>query len=164
MKTNGGFTMIETLVAVFIFGLALTATSFIMITNLNTANSIKNGYIASGLAQEGVEIVRNIRDRDWFLDVPPGSNPFGTTIPDGIHRVQWDSTILMAVGANPPLKLDSTNGLYTYSTGTDTIFKRSITITTVVPNVEKRIIVLVEWEERGGTKSLSAEEHLFNWR
>ncbi len=163
-KPNAGFTMIETLVAIFIFGITLTATSFIMITNLNTAKSIRNGYIASGLVQEGIEVVRNMRDRDWFLNVPPGANPFGTTIPDGTRRVQWDSTTLIAVGVNPPLKKDSASGLYSYTTGTDTIFKRTITITTIIPNVEKRIVAQVQWDERGVTKSLSAEEHLFNWR
>lgn len=157
---NSGFTLIELLVTIFIFSLAFTATSFIIVTNLRSATFVKNSFIASGLTQEGIEIVRNIRDRDWFL-----GNVFGTSIPNGTYRIQWNSQSLITLGSNPNLMLDASNGLFSYDAGTDSIFKRTITISTIVPNVEKRIIISVDWIERGGAvKSVIAEEHLFNWK
>jgi len=159
-RANAGFTLIEILVAIFLFGLAFAATTSILTTNNRSAAAIRNNFVASGLAQEGIEVVRNIRDRDWFL-----GNSFGASIPDGIYRVQWDSQVLLALGGNPNLKRDADNGIFSYDDGNDSMFKRKIDISTPVANVEKKIIVDVTWIERGGAvKSVSAEEHLFNWK
>lgn len=160
LKTNSGFTLIEILITIFIFSIAFTATSFILTANLRGASAIRNNFIASGLAQEGMEVARNIRDRDWFL-----GNSFGASIPDGTYRVQWNSQALIALSANPNLKKDSANGVISYDTGNDMIFKRTVDISTVVAGIEKKIVVTISWTERGGApKSLSAEKHLYNWK
>lgn len=159
-SANPGFSIIEILIAIFVFSLAFTATSFIITGNLRSASDIRNSFIASGLAQEGMETVRNIRDADWFL-----GNVFGTSIPDGIYRVEWNSGALITLGTNPPLKKDAVSGIFSYGSGTDTIFQRTVNISTVTAGVEKKIVVTVTWTARGtGTKILSAEEHLFNWK
>ncbi|MBI2669719.1 MAG: prepilin-type N-terminal cleavage/methylation domain-containing protein [Candidatus Yanofskybacteria bacterium] len=159
-KIKNGFTLIEVLIAIFLFGLASTATTFILTMNNRSATAIKNNFIASGLAQEGFEVVRNLRDQDWFL-----GGPFGSSIPDGTYRIQWDSQALIDLGSNPNLKRDPGSGIFSYDMGSDTIFKRTIEIDTVVADVEKKIVVDVVWIERGGaSKSISAEEHLFNWK
>ncbi len=165
LRQQEGFTLIEVLVAVFIFSLVFSGATFVLSMNLRTAATIRNNFVASGLAQEGIEVVRSIRERDWFLDTPPGANPFGTSLADGTYRIQWDSQALIALGANPNLKFDSGTGIFSYDSGTDTLFKRTIVVTTIVPNVEKKIVVNITWNERGGgSKTLSAEEHLFNWK
>lgn len=159
-KNDPGFTLIEVLVSIFIFAIAFTATSFMLTTNLRSAAAVRDDFIASGLAQEGIEIVRSIRDRDWFL-----LNAFGTSIPDGTHRVQWSSQSLIALGTNPNLKKDVSNGIFSYDSGNDVIFKRTVTISTITANVEKKVVVTVSWVGRGGAiKTLNAEEHLFNWK
>ncbi len=155
-----GFTLVEVLIAIFLFGVAFTATAFVLNMNLRSAIAVQNSFIASGLAQEGVEVVRNIRDGDWFL-----GNAFGATIPDGSYRVQWNSQSLIALGSNPNLKRDGGSGIFSYDSGNDTIFSRIVVINTAAANIEKKIVVTVSWRERGGNiKSLSAEEHLFNWK
>lgn len=178
LKPDSGFTLVEILITIFLFGLAFTATSFVLTMNNRSAAAIRNNFIASGLAQEGMEVVRNIRDRDWFL-----GNPFGTSLPDSLSgsafRVQWNSIQcnssglpvgclpqpLLVLGSNPNLKKNSDTGIFSYDTGADTIFRRTVEISTVTANVEKKIVVTVSWTERGGfIKSLSAEDHLFNWR
>ena len=69
LPTNGaGFTLVEILVSLSIFSIALTAIFYLLTSNLKEASLIENNFIASGLVQEGMEVVRNIRDRDWFLD------------------------------------------------------------------------------------------------
>ena len=90
LKKSGGFTLVETLVSILIFGVTLTAIFYLLTNNLKDASLIKDNFIASGLVQEGVEVVRNIRDSDWYT-----GNPFGTAIPDGSYRVQWDSRALL---------------------------------------------------------------------
>ncbi len=167
-KTNSasdGFTLIETLVAIFVFGVALTSVTAILITNNNTANFVKNSYIASGLAQEGVEVVRNLRDGDWLASRSFGA--FGSTtglpVADSTYRVQWNSTTLLA-NQDVFIKKDSISGIYSYDTGVNTPFKRTVQITTITSNVEKRIAVNVSWTERGIPRSINAEDHLYNWR
>lgn len=168
-----GFTLVEVLVAVFILGVALTATSYIIIVNIQNANAIRNNIVASGLLQEGIEVVRNIRDRGWHLD--PAS-PNLNSLPDGTYRVQWNSiqcdgsgqpvgclsNPFLAVDSNLVLRRDSVAGLYSYDVGSDTIFRRTLTITTVSA-VDKRVEVTVSWQRGSLTQSVSAEAHLYNW-
>jgi prepilin-type N-terminal cleavage/methylation domain-containing protein len=156
-KNSAGFTLIEALVSLLIFSIALTAIFSLLTNNLKDAVLVEHNFIASGLVQEGVEVVRNIRDSDWYT-----GNPFGTAIPDGSYRVQWNSQALLPF-ADLFLKKDSGNGFVSYDTGSDTIFKRTITISTV-SSVEKMVLVSVTWDERGRPRSVSAEEHLFNWK
>lgn len=158
LNRERGFTLIEALVALVVLTIALGPV-LILTTNItNTASVIKNNLIAAHLAQEGVEVVRGIRDTNWFTL----GNNFDTGLSNGVYRVQWNSDSLLGLGSNPPLKEDS--GYYSYDSGTDTIFRRTITINKI-NNGELRVISEITWTERGArTKSVKAESHLFNWR
>jgi len=156
-KNSAGFTLVEVLVSILVFGLAFTAIFYILATNISDADLIKDNFIASGLVQEGMEVVRNIRDNDWHTN-----KPFGTSIPDGVYRVQWNSQSLMPFD-DSYLKKDNNTGFFSYSTGADTFFKRTVTISTV-SSIEKRVVVTVTWKEKGRPMSVSAEDHLFDWR
>mgnify|MGYP001584865955 CR=1 FL=1 len=153
---KNGFTLVEALVTLVVLTIAL-GPALIVTTNIsNTASVVRNNLIASNLAQEGVEVVRGIRDTNWFM-----GNPFDTGLANGTYRIQWDSTALITLGANPPIKED--NGLYNYSAGLNTVFKRTISVFKVNAG-ELRIISEVTWTERSGNKSFQAESHLFNWK
>ena len=165
-KTKG-FTLVETLVALSILSIALAGTYTMISYNLRSAKGIQNSFIASGLAQEGLEVVRNLRDTDWFAE-----NPFGSLgSPDDPPRtgftywVQWDSLSLLS--ADPgPLLLNSA-GMYQYDGGTPTIFSRTVNVKRIDPGTgpvpELIVTVNVAWSEGSGTKNLQGEEHLFNW-
>lgn len=156
IKKQLGFTLAETLFSISIFGVVLTAVMFILVRNSNDAQFIKNSYIASGLVQEGIEVVRNLRDNEWS-----SGKAWGALVQDGTWSVQWDS---LALGINPAATLNKdANGFYTYAAGAVTPFSRSISITSI-NTVEKKIVATVSWNEKGAAKILSAEEHLYNWR
>lgn len=165
-SSNNGFTLVELLVSIFILGLALTAIFSVLNTNIKSATTIKNNYTASLLAQEGMEVVRNIRDNDWLK-----IQPFGTSIGDGVWSVQYDSPdnspALPALGNTPNayIKFDPTSKMFSYSSGDNTIFKRKITISSTAFPFEKIIEVEVSWSEGSIiNKSIKAEDHLFDWR
>lgn len=61
-KKKKGFSIAEVLLSLVILEMGLTATMGLMIASVNSARESRNRIIASQLAQEGVEIVRNIRD------------------------------------------------------------------------------------------------------
>jgi len=155
-KSNG-FTLIEALVALVILTVAL-GPALVLSSNISsTASSIQNNLIAANLAQEGVEVIRALRDTNWFNGLS-----FDAGLANGIYRIEWNSNALISLGSNPPLKINS--GLYNYSSGTDTIFKRTVTITK--PNSEELSIISdVTWTEKGNrSRDVKAESHLFNWK
>jgi len=163
MLKNSGTTLVEALVAVLILSIGIIPSLGIILVSQNLSSAIKNNLIAANLAQEGVEVVRALRDNNWF-----NGNIFDTGLADGIYLVEWNSTSLVALsGDNPPLKKD-TNGLYNYTTGTDSSFRRRIIITKdpTVPgcNCELLITSEVTWPERTRMRTVNVESHLYNWR
>ncbi len=157
-----GFTLVETLVSLVILTVAM-----IPVLNLSTAaaranSALEDNLVATGLAQEGVEVIRAIRDTNWF-----NNRSFDTGLSDGIvghtttANIEWNSTALGAYLITP---LNLNNGRYTYSGGTPSKFSRTVTITRV--NVgELKVVSQVTWTDRSNNaKSISAEDHLFNWK
>jgi len=65
-QSHAGFTLIEMLVAVFIFSLALAAFMGIASRGLQAARYAQDEVRADYLAIEGIEIIRNIRDRAFI--------------------------------------------------------------------------------------------------
>ena len=158
LKLSKGFTLIEALVSLVLLTIAL-GPALVLSSNISsTASVIQNNLIVANLSQEGLEVIRALRDANWY-----GGLSFDTGLIDGIYRIDWNSNSLISLGkGNPPLKIN--NGLYNYSSGTDTIFKRTVTITKI-NSEELRIISEVSWTERGErVRSVKAESHLFDWK
>ncbi len=157
LNSSKGFTLVEALVALVILTMAL-GPALVLSSNISsTASIIQNNLIAANLSQEGVEIIRALRDANWY-----NGFSFDNGLTNGVYRIEWNSNALISLGPNPPLKINA--GLYNYSSGTDTLFKRTITITQITSE-ELRIISDVTWTERGNrVRDVKAESHLFNWK
>ncbi len=68
-KTNfaiSGQTLIETLAALFILVMGVTAATGLAIYSFNASTSINKQIVGTGLAREGVEAVKNMRDTNWL--------------------------------------------------------------------------------------------------
>lgn len=155
---NKGFTLIETLVALAVLSTALIGVLSLIILNISNARNVEKNLIAANLAQEGIEVVRNMRDNDWHE-----GNDFGSFLPaDGEYRVQWNDTVLRNLDGNPVLLFAEDSGMYGYDMGQSTAFKRKIFIEKI-SDVEIKVAVTVEWELKGRTLILGAESHLFDW-
>lgn len=80
---SAGQTLIETLAAVFILAMGMTAAVGLAIYAFNTSGGVVKQIIATGLAREGLEAVRNMRDTNWLKDTLKtncynfNSNPVG---------------------------------------------------------------------------------------
>ena len=61
-----GQTLIETLAAVFILVMGITAAAGLAIYANSTASGSAKQIIATGLARQGVEAVKNMRDTNWL--------------------------------------------------------------------------------------------------
>jgi type II secretory pathway pseudopilin PulG len=67
LKTKySGQTLIETLVALFILIMGISAAVGMAIYAFGTSSAVVKQIVATGLAREGVEAVRNMRDTNWL--------------------------------------------------------------------------------------------------
>lgn len=156
-SNNTGFTLIEALVSLVLLSLAIVPALYLSTTAVSSALLIEHNLIAANLAQEGVEVIRAMRDANWF-----NNSVFDSGLSAGIYRVEWNSDSLIPLGSNPFLKIN--NGLYNYTSGTDTIFKRTVDITKISSS-ELRVVSTITWTEKGNrNKNIPVESHLFNWK
>ncbi len=68
MKKNSnisGFSIIEVMIAIFIFTMWMASIFMVISASMNIDNLNKNQIIASNLAREEIEIIRNIRDSNY---------------------------------------------------------------------------------------------------
>lgn len=156
-----GFTLLEVIITIFIVAVGLVGILDLVNISLKGPALSRDRLIASGLAQEGIEIVRDIRksniewgDWEWYGSMAT------STVRD--YRVQYNSTSLTTPYSGAYLKMDA-NGLYQYDSGTETFFKRKVTLTKNSFR-EVKVGVEVEWDTRGQTHTLTAEDRLWNWK
>ena len=68
INKNKGFTLVETLVAISIFAMSVTALMGVLASGISNTTHAKQKMTATYLAQEGIEYMRNLRDDFMFFD------------------------------------------------------------------------------------------------
>ncbi|MCD6271008.1 prepilin-type N-terminal cleavage/methylation domain-containing protein [bacterium] len=154
-KNQKGFTLAELLITIFVFTVGILGIYLIVQNSYATVNYARNRLIAIYLAQEGIEIVRNIRDTNWLE---------GSTWDDGLPQgsnfgVQYNRNFLLANYGTVPLKIDG-NGFYNYDTGQTTKFTRKISITKPDDHT-LNITVEVRWTDK--FSPIIIQERLYDW-
>ena len=66
LHKSQGQTLIETLVAAFILTMGVSAAVGLAIYAFGSSSNITKQIVATGLAREGVEVVKNMRDTNWL--------------------------------------------------------------------------------------------------
>lgn len=152
-----GFTLIETVVAIFLLTVGVVG-SFTLMQKVTSFASISSSqFVASYLAQEGIEIIRNIRDTNY------------------LERQAWDNGIGAAASFHLDYRSqvfpDETCGNYLRHNGnfficsTDSSSKFQRQITVEKPASDKMVVsVIVSWSERGNAHQVVAQTELRNWR
>lgn len=153
---NKSFTLIEVIIAIFILTVG-TVGAFSLIQRTIALTSISSSRLtAAYLAQGGMEIVRNIRDSNYLQELSWDTGLTGCS--SGCEADYNDSALSADLGRF--LKIDG--GFYNYDIGTDTIFKRKITL---IPGVDiLEVSTEVSWQERGRSHQVTAQTKLYNWR
>lgn len=162
MKKNS-FTLLEAIFAISILVLTMGGSFALISRLLSFSPQTQSKLVASYLAQEGMEIVRNIRDNNWLNPSNPSWNQgLGDCgLPSCEYEADYTNPSL-SVWGDHYLNIDA-NGLYSYNPGTQTKFKRKITISD--SGADKMALnVEVFWEEKGTTQSVKIMENLYNWR
>jgi len=174
-----GFTLLETLFALVIVSTGFFSVFSLAQTGIRATNASINRLIAANLAQEGVEIIRNIRDSvyvagdDWNAVANPGHLDKHNCLTN--HKncrisIEPGSNQLLDEDNSAYLKIDA-NGKYSYSSGDNSIFRRWVNLTqgggicnqiaTSTDCIE--IDVTISWQEKGRNQDLEVEDYIYNW-
>lgn len=179
-KNNTGFTLIETLVAVSIFAGSILALVAVLSNNLADTQYAKKKVIATYLAQEGVEYIRNIRDTYVLYETSEGQGwiDFQTAISDcledegnpgsGSCDFAVDDSVVNfvpCVGGNCRQILYDDDTGYGYQNGENSGFVRKIVGKQIggIGSNEILIVSTVYWTQGSGNYEVSLTDNLFNW-
>ncbi|MDD5589743.1 MAG: hypothetical protein PHQ47_01040 [Candidatus Portnoybacteria bacterium] len=110
--------------------------------------------VASNLAQEGFEVVRNIRDNNWEAGADWNSG-----LGQDEYLVQYDSSSLIPYSHKPLLL----GNFYNYVSGTPTKFYRRIIINEVDSDCLD-LVSEVTWRVLEKDYSEIIEGRLYNWK
>ena len=162
-----GFSLLETLVAVGILIGAVLGPLSLASSSINAASLAKNQIIATNLAAEAMEIVRNKRDSnifqgsDWLFGLTSCAEPESCFV-DIPQIPPYDYDIESCAPACPALKRNPDTGLFNVQTGEDMGFIRKITITYLASD-EIKVQVEISWKEKNSISSFVLETYLFRW-
>ena len=184
-KSFRGFTLVETLVALSIFSLSIVALVTVSSGGLNNTLYAKNRLTATYLAQEGVELVRAMRDSDnlasstgsgWgtftassitacttnYSGVNAGCNISPLAYGGNLTAYACNST---ANSDNCTLYIDPITGYYgdpSVNVGHPSIFRREIHVD-AIGSADVHVTVTVYWQQGSGTQSVTVSDYLSNY-
>jgi prepilin-type N-terminal cleavage/methylation domain-containing protein len=181
VKLVSGFTLVETLVAISILSLSIAATFTAVQNGLQNSTLAKDQTTAFYLAQEGMEFIKNKRDENALNSINEQPNPTTNWLTglsdDPDDPCYFGKVCRVDVTVSPPnnvarcgdnfddcavLSQDPDTGLFGYSSGSPTIFKRSIKFKEIVVNREVEVTIQMSWTSRWGPKTFTITEILFN--
>jgi Tfp pilus assembly protein PilV len=170
-KHTGGFTIVETLVAIGILVAIIIGASSATQRALSSYIFSKDQIIAFYLAQEGFERIRNARDSNVLAGVSwlsglsdTSSDPcyFGNACT--VASFQSGAVRCPAIGLCPLLRQNATTGLINYDPASPvTIFDREI-VFSPISSTEVALTVTVTWSKGGVSRSFKIRENLLNWQ
>ena len=158
IKNKLGFSLLEVIIAIFIITLGLIGILSLVVQSIQVQYINKNNMIASQLAQEGIELVRNIRDNNW-IDGLGWKSGIGT----GFYIIDYINGINSNI-SDTKLYIDG-NGFYKHGLeATTSNFNRLIEITDTDNGDGIDVKSTVIWQEKNNSHSYIAETELYDWK
>ena len=186
---NSGFTLVETLLALSIFSISVLSMMIVLSKGISDTDYAQQKIIATYLAQEGIETMRNMRDTYILYSTPVGAgwatfqgrltgancdtlngcfyDDRNLVFTDPLQPITNPSYVPMnGCNANcPALLYSSTTGKYNYASGgVSSGFTRKITSSTVGLGLDEvKISSTVSFTHKLATYNITITENLFNW-
>lgn len=165
---GAGFTLLETIVALVLIVAAMVGPFSLATRSIFGAKFAKHKLTALNLAQEGIEIIRRMRETNVLKEFDwrgAGSCPAACTpLSDGTYQPDVFTSSALPLSTASPLSIHGTTGLYYQDPFVEhpTLFVREVIIST--PSVERmRIVSTVTWTSAGIERRVRLEETLYNW-
>jgi prepilin-type N-terminal cleavage/methylation domain-containing protein len=169
--TKKGFTLVETLVAISILMISIVGPFYSIYKAVQATYIARDQLIATELAQEGIEYVRNTRDQAFLTNLAaPGSVPWtygldpciggiGCTVDAGVDPILGATA---CSGKCDFLYLSGTGFYNQKKVGTATRFTRTVRVNVISSN-EMVVTVTVSWYNLQIPYTVTLSEHLYNW-
>ncbi len=168
-----GFTLTEVIMAISVLMIGVVGVYIVFGSAVSSLPYISSRITAAYLAQEGVEIIRNIRDSNWIEN----ENKSSVTVAwdDGLNEGEWqaDYNDNQLRECFSPCSYNSDNlfflrtednKFYNYDLGDNTPYKRKIIIEKDPSQPDMlKVKVIVQWKIKGKLQEIKAEDHLYNW-
>lgn len=171
-KDIGGFTLVETFVAVTILALSVLGPLTIATRGLNATLIARDQLTATYLAQEVVEYVKYVKDTNalngdsnWLEGLDQCDDGDGCQI----DVQNLDEPVDCGSGGCDPLSLASSGAqIYAYSGGQATTFYRTLWVEDEINSVslaphERNIRVEVRWQTGTHFRSIVVNNLITNW-
>lgn len=171
--TRQGQVLLEALVALSALTVGFLGVLGLISQSISLNRVIADNHVATYLAAEGVEVIKNLIDHNVFLAAGGGATAWNQGFADGCYEVDYQTlTLPPQVGCNSisllnNIRLDTNTGLYDYTAGGASVvitpFKRYIRVTKIGGD-ELQVVSTVWWTTRGGgTFTADIETRFFNW-
>lgn len=159
-QRNRGFTIIELLVAVGVVSMVMVAVTSGVATSLKNSRFSKEKSISVRLAQEGVEWMRENRDKNGWNSLTAQLTSAGAT--DASPKVYC----LPSAGVE--MTVLTTAGAGACTTGENVVgadqFMRTLTLSYNSTAEEVRVASRVYWDDGSGDKETILESSMKKWR
>ena len=163
-KTAGGFTLIETLIAITILIAAITGPLTLATRSLFASFVARDQLVASFLGQDAIEYVRFKRDSNFRSGDSWLSGDLASCISPSSCQVDSVSDNITTCNGGCDNLLRDPNGFYGYSNGDPTVFNRRVTLIPVSGNIDEYIVeVIINWDTGVFDRSHTVKEHIYNW-
>jgi len=171
IRQQKAFTMIEIIVVIFIVSIGILGVMALVVQNVKSQSYNKDNLIASQLAQEGIEMIRMVRDTNWKNNVAFNTNLYPDLgVSPAYYFMDYTDNKPRSYTGNPAqliLEKDSKGFYhdYDYNGGVETPFSRIIIISgSPLVGHYLKVICTVTWKNRNQPRSYSLETMLYDWK
>jgi len=162
-----GFSLIEILAVLFVVSMSLIGVVSLIVQNIQAQSINKNNLIASSLAQEGVEMIRQVRDSNWRSNIA-----FDTNLADGSYKIDYRQDKPAVITNSAEAKIFFKNGFYVNQIPnnepdlTPTIFTREVVLEKQIDYIGAplQVRVIISWMDRNKPYRYELRALLFNWK
>ena len=165
MLNKKGFTLLESVIAIFIVTMGVGGVFALVNQTISSTNILSSKLTAVYLAQEGIEVVRHMRDSN-FLEIHQGVEgaAWDNNLEEGLHyidfRAEENNTSNLVIWQGNEYRHFSESNCNDQCQ--DTSFNRSIKITYPQDYIMS-VKSTVTWQERGITHQAAVQENLYKW-
>lgn len=167
-SSRRGQFVVEAIVAISVLMAGLVGIVALLSQSLHFSKFISNNYIATYLAAEGVEIVKNSIDSNvlqrhaWDCGLGGGDREAVFNSVSSVFFGQCPGQALTPFTGRT-ISYDATSNLYNFGGVAATGFVRRIRITR--PSADEiQVNSIVSWATGISQSSVNLEDHFFNWR
>ena len=157
VSMKSGFTLVEIVAVLFVVAIGLVGVLSLIVQNIQSQNISKNTITAYQLAQEGIELVRKVRDTNWLE-----ARTWNTGMLPGVYNMDYQDSLPNILSSGSQALYKDANGFYVHGGGVPTPFSRIIEIEAINPNAY-RIYSRITWTDRNNTFNYDVETVLYDW-